>query len=95
MDSLTVLEHNIQELLRLYEEQQCRISELQQENDRQRNEIIRTHAELAEAETRYKRLHTAYSLIADDMSNEERMKARQRITNIIAQVDRAIQILKQ
>ncbi len=95
MESLDSLEHNLRELLNRYEAQQQQITALQEENRRQREEIIRTHAELVKLKSDYNHLHTAHALVANDVDDEERARARQRITNLIAQVDRAIEVLKQ
>lgn len=95
MDSLDALERNITDLLARYRAQQEQIGTLQADIERQREEMMRTHAELVELKTAYNRLQTAHALVADDVSEEERTRARQRITNIIAQINRAIAVLKQ
>lgn len=95
MDSLNALEQNMHELLDRYRAQQQTIAALREENTRQREEIIRTHAELVQLQTDYKHLQTAHALVADHLDEEERRRARQRITNLIAQVDRAMEVLKQ
>lgn len=95
MESLDTLEHSLHELLARYEAQQQQITALHEENRRQRDEIIRTHAELVKLKADYNHLHTAHALVADDVDDKERARARQRITNLIAQVDRAIEVLKQ
>lgn len=95
MESLESLEHNLRDLLNHYEAQQQQIAALQEENQRQREEIIRTHAELVKLKSDYNHLHTAHALVANDVEDKERIRARQRITNLIAQVDRAIEVLKQ
>lgn len=83
------------ELLDRYRAQQQTIAALREENTRQREEIIRTHAELVQLQTDYKHLQTAHALVTDHLDEEERIRARQRITNLIAQVDRAMEVLKQ
>lgn len=95
MESLNLLEQNVRELLHRYEVQQQTIVSLQQDNARQREEMIRVCAELAQLRTDYAHLQTAYALLSNDVSDEERMRVRQRINNLIAQVDRAIEVLKQ
>lgn len=95
MESLNLLEQNVRELLHRYEVQQQTIASLQQDNALQREEMIRVCAELAQLRTDYAHLQTAYALLSNDVSNEERMRVRQRINNLIAQVDRAIEVLKQ
>lgn len=95
MESLESLEHSLRELLSRYEAQQQQITDLQEENQRQRDEIIRSHAELVKLKADYNHLYTAHALVANDVEDKERARARQRITNLIAQVDRAIEVLKQ
>ena len=76
MESLDSLEHNLRELLNRYEAQQQQITALQEENRRQREEIIRTHAELVKLKSDYNHLHTAHALVANDVDDEERARAR-------------------
>ena len=69
---------------------------LKEENIRQREEIIKSHADLQQLKQEYNRLQIAHALIADDNSNEEgRQKAKQRLTYLISQIDKAIDVLKQ
>lgn len=68
---------------------------LKEENIRQRDEILQSHAELQQLKQQYNRLQTAHALITEDEQNEEqRMKARQKITAIISQIDKALDVLK-
>ncbi len=91
MTELDSLQSSIETLLERYSSLQDAYRALQEENERQRNEILRTHSELLALQQQYKSLRVAKSL-ADDP--EEQESARRHITNIIAQVDRAIEILK-
>ena len=95
MKSLHALENNIQQLLEQYVAQQQQIAELTLQNESQRDEIIRTHAELSQLKEDYKHLETAYVLVAENVDEEQRDRVKQRITNLIAQVDRALEALKQ
>ena len=68
---------------------------LKEENIRQREEILQSHAELQQLKQQYNRLQTAHALITEDEQNEEqRQKARQKITAIISQIDKALDVLK-
>ena len=68
---------------------------LKEENIRQRDEILQSHAELQQLKQQYNRLQTAHALITEDEQNEEkRQKARQKITAIISQIDKALDVLK-
>ena len=95
MKSLHALENNIQQLLEQYVAQQQQIAELTLQNESQRDEIIRTHAELSQLKEDYKHLETAYVLVAENVDEEQRDRVKQRIINLIAQVDRALEALKQ
>lgn len=96
MDSLVLLEQNLHQLLDQYNELQEQMRLLKEENIRQREEIIKSHADLQQLKQEYNRLQIAHALIADDNNNEEgRQKAKQRLTYLISQIDKAIDVLKQ
>lgn len=94
MESLVSLENNVQALLEQYELLKQQLLDLQQENERQRDEIIRTHAELVQIKADYKHLETAYALLSENTDDEQRERVRTRLTNMIAQIDRAIEALR-
>ena len=94
MESLRTLERNIEMLLTQYRDLQQQVLDLQNENESQREEIMRTHAELVQLKLDYQHLETAHALLAEQTDDEQRIHARQRITNLIAQVDRALDALK-
>ena len=94
MDSLINLENNVQALLEHYQMLRQQLFDLQQENERQRQEIMRTHAELVQAKADYKHLETAYALLSENTDDEQRERVRTRLTNMIAQIDRAIEALR-
>ena len=96
MDSLVLLEQNIQQLLVQYQEFQEQVRLLKEENIRQREEILQSHADIQQLKKDYNRLQTAHALITDEgLNEEERQKARQRLTSIISQIDKALAVLKQ
>lgn len=96
MDSLAALEQNLNQFLKQYQELQHQLSLLKEENIRQREEILQSHAELQQLKREYARLQAAHTLLAgDEMNEEERQKAKQRLTALISQIDKALQILKQ
>lgn len=95
MKALSTLETNVQVLIDQYQDLQTLCAELKYENERQREEIMRTHAELIQLQSDYKHLETAHALLAENIDNEQRERVRQRITNMIAQIDRAIAALAQ
>ncbi|MBR6550527.1 MAG: hypothetical protein IKT71_04925 [Paludibacteraceae bacterium] len=96
MDSLTSLEQNLHLLLSQYNELQEQMRLLKEENIRQREEILQSHADLQQLKQEYNRLQAAHALITDDERNEEeRQKAKQRLTSIISQIDKVLEVLKQ
>ena len=96
MDSLVLLEQNIQQLLTQYQELQEQIRLLKEENVRQREEILQSHAELRQLKQDYSRLQVAHAMIAgQEISEEERQKAKQKLTAIISRIDKALELLKQ
>lgn len=94
MKALSTLEHNLQLLLQQYHDLQQQLAQLQQENEKQREEIMRSHSELLQLRNDYKHLEAAHALLNENIDTEQREKVRQRITNLIAQVDRALAALK-
>ena len=96
MDSLVLLEQNIQQLLAQYQELQEQIRLLKEENVRQREEILQSHAELQQVKQDYSPLQAAHAMIAgQEISEEERQKAKQKLTAIISRIDKALELLKQ
>ena len=95
MKSLAILEDNVNVLLAQYRDLQQQLLNLQQKNQSQHEEIMRSHAELVKLRAEYNHLETAYALLAENTDGEQRDRVRQRITNLIAQVDRALEALKQ
>jgi predicted nuclease with TOPRIM domain len=95
MESLLALENNVQQLLEQHQQLKQQIVELQKENEHQRDEMMRTHSDLVKLKEDYNHLETAYAILAENTDGNQRERARQRLTNLIAQVDRAIDALKQ
>lgn len=95
MKSLALLESNLATLLVQYRDLQQQVLDLQRENDKQREEIMRTHAELVQLQSDYKHLESAHALLAENTDDEQRDRVRQRLNNLIAQIDRAINVLAQ
>lgn len=95
MKSLATLESNVEALLTQYRQLQQQLLDLQQENEHQREEMMRTHADYLQLKSDYNHLETAYALLAEQTDGEQRDRVRQRLTNLIAQVDRALEALKQ
>ena len=90
MQVLTDLSQNVHLLLERYEALQQENMTLREDIERQRQELIRTHSELAEMQQKNRRLATVNALT----SVETQEDATKRLNALIAQVDRAIQALK-
>ena len=95
MESLAILEQHLLQLLNQYQELQEQLRLLKEENIRQREEILQSHSELQQLKQEYNRLQAAHALLAgDELAEEERQKAKQRLTTIISQIDKALEALK-
>jgi len=92
MDALTTIEANLHQLLIQYDAMQQQVAALKEENLAQRQEILRTHGELSELQTRFNRLQTAASMLGDEA---QRARAKQQITYLIEMVDQTLQTLRQ
>ena len=90
MQSLDDLSQNVQLLLQRYQALRKENVQLREDVDRQRQELIRTHADLLDLQQKNRRLATANALTAAE-TNEEALK---RLNALIAQLDRAINALK-
>jgi hypothetical protein len=90
MLALDDLSQNVHLLLERYAALQEENVRLKDERDRQRQELIRTHAELLDLQQKNRRIATANALSAAE-GNEEALK---RLNALIAQIDRAINALK-
>jgi len=92
MTELETLEQSLQTLLTRFSSLQDENFALHEENERQREEILRSHAELLKLQSEHRNLLIAKGLTGD---SEEQIKAKQHLTNLIASIDRVIEILKQ
>ena len=90
MQALSDLSQNVQILLQRYQALQQENASLRLEAERQRQELIRTHGELLELQQKNRRLATANAMSSAETSEE----ATKRINALIAQVDRAINVLR-
>lgn len=92
MEALDSLAQNVELLLSRYTDLQRENSELREANENQRQEMMRTHGELVDLQQRYRYLMEANAMLG---SPDQREQARRRLTAIIAQIDKAIDVLKQ
>lgn len=90
MQALDELSQNVHILLERYEALQRENAALRLDAEKQREELIRTHAELVELQKQNKRIAVANAMSAAENSEE----ATKRLNALIAQVDRAISALR-
>ena len=87
---LQSLEANIDALLRERESLRQQVAQLNSDIERQRQEMIRSHEELAQLQRDFKHLEAAHAL----SSGENAEAARRRLTRLLQQVDKAIELVK-
>lgn len=92
MDALETLEQNLQLLIARYQALAEENEQLKKTIADQRDEVMQTHNELVELRRKYGQLQVAHSMTSAD--SEEKAKAYQRLSNLIAKVDSAIEVLK-
>lgn len=90
MQALDDLSQNVHLLLDRYTAVREENARLKEDIEKQRQELIRTHAELVELQKQNKRIAVANALT----SVESKEEATKRLNALIAQVDRAIAALK-
>ena len=90
MQALDDLSQNVHLLLERYQALQEENVRLREDIDKQREELIRTHAELLELQQKNRRLATANAMSHAETAEE----ATKRINALIAQVNRAISALR-
>ena len=91
MEPLSLLEKNINALLLRYDALEEKIKTLEHTTEEQREEIIRSHSEIAKLKRQYRQLQTAFSIAGQP---EQKEKARQQINYLLQLVDKAIESLK-
>ena len=88
---LASLEKNISGLLAERDALQSEVAVLRDANNRQRQEMMNTHAELVNLQQEYNRLRMAHAMVADV---PERELVKRQLTRMIHLVDKAIENLK-
>ena len=90
MQVLDDFSRNVHLLLERYQALQQENASLREDIERQRQELIRTHSELLDLQQKNRRIATANALTSAEGTEE----ATKRLNALIAQVDRAIAVLK-
>ncbi len=91
LEALDSLEQNLQELLVRYKALQAENAALQARVEGLSQDLMESHAEQKALQTECNRLRLANSLAG---SAETRTEAYQRLTQMIAQVDKAIELMR-
>jgi len=91
MEGLVTLEQNVDLLLTRVREQQERIVELEGQNASLREEILRSHSELADLQRQFRHLQDAHAMMGSEVT---RTQARNHINYLITQIDQALEVLK-
>jgi hypothetical protein len=95
MDSLVKLEDNLRQLLAQYQELQEQMRLLKEDNLRKQSDLEQAYADLHQLRRDHQQLQAAYALVAgDELKEEERLKAKQSLTAVITQIDKALEVLK-
>jgi len=92
MEPLAQLQDNVHSLLTRISELEQEVASLREKEQENRQEIIRAHGELAQMQDKYRKLQLSSAMLGDE---EQRAAAKTHITNMIAQLDRAIDVLRQ
>jgi len=92
MEPLSQLEANVLRLLDRVNDLEQEVASLREKNAQQRQEMMQTHGELVAVQDKYRKLQMAHAMLGGE---EERIAAKSHLSNMIAQLDRAIETLKQ
>lgn len=93
MQSLDQLEQSLHLLLDDYHRLGSELKQLQEKEAQQREELMRAHSELYTLQQQHRALLTAHQMSGGNEA--DRLKAKEQLTRIIAQVTRAMEALKQ
>ena len=92
MQALDQLEASVRQLLDEQDNLLKQLTELQDRNEEMRAELIRTHGEVNDLQQRYRALRAAHQMIGG--TEGDRQRAKDQLSLIITQVNRAMEALK-
>lgn len=92
MQALDQLEVSVRQLLDEQDNLRKQLTELQDRNEEMRAELIRTHGEVNDLQQRYRALLAAHQMIGG--TEGDRQRAKDQLSLIITQVNRAMEALK-
>ena len=91
-EEIALLEKQINQLIEQHHVLSEQVKTLLKNNDQQRQEVIRSHAEIQDLQKQNRELKTALALVDD---SEGKDVARRRINALIDKIDRTIELLNE
>lgn len=91
-EEIALLEKQIKQLIEQHHVLSEQVKTLLKNNDQQRQEVIRSHAEIQDLLKQNRELKTALALVED---SEGKDIARRRINALINKIDRTIELLNE
>ena len=91
-EEIALLEKQIKQLIDQHHVLSEQVKTLLKNNDQQRQEVIRSHAEIQDLQKQNRELKTALALVDD---SEGKDIARRRINALINKIDRTIELLNE
>lgn len=91
-EEIALLEKQIKQLIEQHHVLSEQVNTLLKNNDQQRQEVIRSHAEIQALQKQNRELQTALALVDD---SEGKDVARRRINALIDKIDRTIELLNE
>ena len=91
-EEIALLEKQIKQLIEQHHVLSEQVKTLLKNNDQQRQEVIRSHAEIQDLQKQNRELKTALALVED---SEGKDIARRRINALIDKIDRTIELLNE
>lgn len=91
-EEIALLEKQIKQLIEQHHVLSEQVNTLLKNNDQQRQEVIRSHAEIQALQKQNRELQTALALVDD---SEGKDIARRRINALINKIDRTIELLNE
>ena len=91
-EEIALLEKQIKQLVEQHHVLSEQVKTLLKNNDQQRQEVIRSHAEIQDLQKQNRELKTALALVDD---SEGKDVARRRINALIDKIDRTIELLNE
>ena len=91
-EEIALLEKQIKQLIEQHHVLSEQVKTLLKNNDQQRQEVIRSHAEIQDLQKQNRELKTALALVED---SEGKDVARRKINFLIDKIDRTIELLNE